>query len=220
MSINFKKKIVLISSLLLKPGLVKTLLGQYHESYLKEEGWFDSFDLKEPVDKFRNPVPWLSYPAVDFLKERLSNNLKVFEFGSGNSTLFYSRKVSKIICVEHDQNWYNKIKNKLPENAQIIFREFQLDEQYSVTVKLQNQKFDIIIVDGVDRVRSIHNSIENLSGKGVLILDDSERPEYSTGTNELFENGFKKLDFWGISAGELYKKCTSIFYRNNNCLDI
>ena len=220
MPINLPQRINLVIRLFTKPSLIKVLLGQYHSGYLKEQGWFESYLSKTPIDKYDNPIPWLSYPSIDLLSDRLSKDLKVFEFGSGNSTLFYAQKVNKIICVEHDPVWYKYLQKKLPENAELIFCETHSGELYAASVKASKEKFNLIIVDGIDRVRSIYNSIEALSEDGVLILDDSERIEYLEGVSLLLKGGFKKLDCWGISAGELYKKCTSIFYRNNNCLNI
>ena len=82
------------------------------------------------------------------------------------------------------------------------------------------EEFDIVIVDGRDRVNCIKNSISSLSDSGVMILDDSERSEYIDGIQFLSLNNFKKLDFWGISPGLFYKKCTTVFYKQNNCLGI
>jgi hypothetical protein len=185
-----------------------------------EQGWFNSFQSGTPVDKNNRPIPWLSYPCVDFLEGRLNKDLLVFEFGSGNSTIFYSSRVNKIISIEHNRSWYNKIKNRLSENAQIIYYEYQPDGEYAKAIISQEAKFDIIIIDGMDRVNAIKYSIEATSEKGVVILDDSERSEYKSGIDRLINNGFKRIDFWGISAAELYKKCTTIFYKEKNCLNI
>ena len=68
-----------------------------------------------------------------------------------------------------------------------------------------------------ERPRSCHSS---LSQNGGLILDDSEREEYQNGVIHLKQLGYNELDFWGIAPGIFYNKCTSIFYRDNNCLGI
>ena len=83
-----------------------------------------------------------------------------------------------------------------------------------------NRKFAIIIVDGRDRVNCILNSTSSISQDGVLILDDSEREEYQNGVIHLKQLGYNELDFWGIAPGIFYNKCTSIFYKDNNCLGI
>jgi hypothetical protein len=51
-------------------------------------------------------------------------------------------------------------------------------------------------------------------------LDDSERKEYKKGIEYLQQSGYRKIDFWGIAPGIFFNKCTSIFYRDKNCLGI
>ena len=78
--------------------------------------------------------------------------------------------------------------------------------------------FDIIIIDAEDRVNCMKNCLDNISPNGVIILDDSERGEYGDGIDFLKRNYFKRLDFWGVSAGFVHQKATTIFYRELNCL--
>ena len=82
------------------------------------------------------------------------------------------------------------------------------------------QKFDIIIVDGRDRVNCCKQSLEALSENGVVILDDSERHEYAEAIVFFTNKGYKHLPFSGISPGLFYRKSTSVFYRTNNCLGL
>ena len=213
-------KILTILKLISEPRLLRALLFARHNGYLVDTGWINSFIKKEPVDKNNSPTPWLTYPALDFLSERLNRDLLIFEYGSGNSTIYYSKIVKKVIAVEHNKEWYKKIKNKLPENSQIIFVNLDYNGIYCQAIKSMNQKFDIIIIDAEDRVNCIKNCLNNLSENGVIILDDSEREEYCEGIEFLKQNKFKRLDFWGISAGFIHKKATTILYRESNCLNI
>jgi len=201
-------------------SVIRILLSQLHSGYLLDNGWFKSYKNKTSIDKNGNPIPWVTYPFIDFIRERLNKEINIFEFGSGNSTLFYATKVKSLITVEHDKKWFDKISNIIPENAKIIFQEADTDGNYCRCIKTTNKKFDIIIDDALDRVNCIYNSLESLSEKGVIILDDSERKEYNEGVDFLIKNNFKKLDFWGIAPGILFKKCTSVFYKKNNCLGI
>lgn len=213
-------KIFTILKLISEPKLLRTLLFARHNGYLIDTGWINSFIKKEPVDKYNSPIPWLTYPAINFLSERLNRDFLMFEYGSGNSTLYYSKIVKKVIAVEHNKAWYEKIKSRLSENSEIIFVNFDYNEIYCQTIKSTNQKFDIIIIDAEDRVNCIKNCLNNISENGVIILDDSEREEYNEGIEFLKQNEFKRLDFRGISAGFIHQKITTIFYRESNCLNI
>lgn len=199
-------------------SVIRILLSQLHSGYLLDNGWFKSFKNKTSVDKNGNPIPWVTYPFIDFIYERLNKEIDIFEFGSGNSTLFYATKVKSITTVEHDKQWFNKISKIIPENSKIIFQEADTDDDYCRCIKKTNKKFDIIIVDAVDRVNCIYNSLDSLSDNGIIILDDSERIDYKDGINFLINNNFRRLDFWGIAPGILFRKCTSVFYKKNNCL--
>ena len=86
-------------------------------------------------------------------------------------------------------------------------------------VKLE-EKFDVIIVDGRDRVNCCKQAVDALTPAGVIVLDDSEREFYREATEFLLGKGFKQLPFTGISPGLFYRKATSVFYKKDNCLDI
>ena len=214
------RKIKKVVSIILHPKLLKQLLVIGTNGYLYEIGWIESFKQHMPVDKDGNPLPWVTYGFIDFISERLNKTMDVFEYGSGNSTLWLAKKSNTVIAVEHDKQWFSKVKNNLPNNVQIYFEELKYGGNYSKFSKNIGKKFDIVIVDGRDRVHCLISAVESIKEDGVIVLDDSERENYKNGIELLINKGFKKLDFWGISPGTFYKKCTTIFYRNNNCLGI
>ena len=206
--------------LLAQPNRLKELLSFNNKGYLNDIGWFNAFDSKSPVDQHGDPIPWVTYSFIDFIKERLNKQHTVFEFGSGNSTFFYAKYAGIVVSVEHDKEWYDKIVNSKPENSEMIFCELVNGGDYChMPVKLK-EKFDIIIVDGRDRVNCCMQALGALSENGVVVLDDSERDRYKPAIDHLVKNGFKHLLFSGISPGLFYRKATSVFYRPDNCLGI
>ena len=216
MAIKLKDKIkILISN---DWATISIMLSQLHSGLLVDEGWINSFKLKKAVDKNLRPIPWTTYSFIDFIKPRLFKSLSVFEFGSGNSTYFFSEKVKQVISVEHSESWYNELLISLPSNVKIIL-ESNVDK-YSSSIYGTQNKFDIILIDGIVRNECIESSINSVTDKGVIILDDSERDEYTPGKAELLGNGFRYIEFWGIAPGILFKKCTTIYYKENNCLGI
>jgi hypothetical protein len=77
--------------------------------YLQPNGWFHDHPKDED-----GITPWYTFPAISFIKDIISVNTKVFEYGSGFSTLFYNTNAGQTISVEHDPVWYSKIKEQLP----------------------------------------------------------------------------------------------------------
>lgn len=203
-----------------EPKLTKTLLSFRYKGYLKDIGWFNAFEKQEPVDSNNKPIPWVTYPFIDFISGRLDFSMQLFEFGSGNSTLYYAGKVSSVTAVEHDKDWYDRLVKKFPYNINILYCELQNNGNYCRAAMGTGKLYHVIIVDGRDRVNCILNSVAALTTDGIMVLDDSERMEYQQGIEHLLKSGFRKLDFWGISPGLFYKKCTTVFYRNHNCFHI
>jgi len=185
------------------------------KGYLYDKGWYKSFVEQKPIDKDGKPIPWLTYPFIDFLVPKMKEDKKIFEFGSGNSTLFYSQHFQEVNAVERNKEWHNYLKDVIPTNANLILSDS--DEEYT---KSLIGKYDLIIIDGYNRYECGLSSLDHLTGDGVVVVDDSEREEESRLCNMLAGEGFKRLDFWGTAAGIWYTKCTSLFYRKDNWLNL
>lgn len=211
-----RKLFTLISEL----DTTKALLGLRFDGYLHELGWFNAFTKKMPIGNNFEPLPWVTYPFIDFLEPRLTNQMDVFEYGAGNSTFYYAAKVRSVTSVEHDEEWFKNLLKSKPSNAELLYQKLEYGGLYAETALQTGKTYDIIIVDGRDRVNCSVKSVAALKQSGVLVLDDSERKEYLAARKFFESNNFKSLDFWGIAPGLAYKKCTTIFYRENNCLGI
>lgn len=221
MALTLRQKISSIGYFLTHPKALRMIFSMKEFGYLYDEGWFKSLDNGEPVDKNGEPIPWFTYSAIDFLKERLNKNMTVFEYGSGNSTLFFAQRVKEIISVETNKQWYEKIKLKMPSNAKIILYENdKSDISYSKVIDSFNKKYDIIIIDAIERSEVLMNATHFLNESGVIILDNSDRIEYQNSISELISFHFNKIEFWGIQAAYLNKTCTTIIYKKINCLGI
>jgi protein-L-isoaspartate O-methyltransferase len=213
-------KLTALANLIAKPKRLFSILSFGHKGYLDSIGWFKAFDSQQAVDGKGQPIPWVTYSFIDFIKPRLTKDLTIFEYGSGNSTLFYAQRVRNVVSVEHDEAWYQKIVKQKAPNAEMIFCNLTTDGEYAKKAASLAEKFDIIIVDGRDRVNCCKYGIDALTEKGVIVLDDSERESYQQARVFLKTHGFKELSFSGISPGLFYEKATSVFYKADNCLAI
>jgi hypothetical protein len=210
----------IIWKILRKIGLAGSI-QLYLQSALKEDGWFRSFHAQQPIDKNGNPLPWYCYSFIKFLAPRITPEMKVFEFGAGNSTLWYASKVKSITAVENNQEWVAKLTPLLPNNAKVIFRDIEKDkESYINEVKKEGILYDLIVVDGRRRNDCVMASLDCLSPKGVLVLDNAERQDYTPCRQFMLEKGFKCIDFHGMPVGSHINSITAIYYRPDNILDI
>jgi predicted O-methyltransferase YrrM len=176
--------------------------------------------MQLPVDRDGHCLPWFTYPSITFLKDRIQSDMSVFEYGSGNSTLWWGERVSRVVSCEHDLEWFHAMKDKVPAN--VDYRHFDLvpGGEYCKAVLAYDAAFDVIVIDGRDRTNCIKNALGALRDKGVVIWDNSDRVAYQDGYDYLIQNGFKRLDFMGMGPIGFNPWCTSVFYKENNCFNI
>jgi hypothetical protein len=188
--------------------------------YLGEIGWLNSQRTGLPVDRDGNPLPWLTYPAISFLEERLRKEMRVFEYGSGNSTFWWSQRVSSVMSCEHNLNWYKSMQPRIPPNVEYIYSALTYGGEYSKVISRYKTIFDIVVIDGRDRINCARNAVTAMKEDGVIIWDNSDRNQYAEGYAHLAGNSFRRLDFRGLGPINTGEWCTSIFYRRDNCLAI
>lgn len=207
----------------LKPLLPKSLeLKQAlygPNSALRKAGWFRSAEEGHCVDAGGQAVPWFTYPSIEFLGPRIPATAQVFEFGMGNSTLWWARHAQHVATCEGDKGWLDRISKVMPGNVETIYADPASDD-YPAAARNRGKPIDILVIDGRRRVDSCVMSLPQLSRQGVVVWDNAERERYSPGFDALAEAGFKRLDFWGLGPLHVQRWVTSVFYRPDNILGI
>jgi len=182
--------------------------------YLKEKGWHRSFKEHKPVDAQGKPIPWISYPAIDFIASRVKPEMTVFEFGSGYSSLWWASRVNRVDAYENDIMWFQLVKEMSPKNMMVYLHQ---DESYFDAAAQMKRTYDVIVVDGVERNKCVDNAITLSGSSGVIIWDDSEQITlFQNSFDRLYSAGFKRVFFVGIGPVLNNLKETSIFYRTDN----
>lgn len=208
-----------IRELLSTIGLAAYVKLIFQPNALKEIGWFNSYNKLSAIDRFGNAIPWCTYPFIAFIENRLKKDFAVFEYGSGNSTLWLANFVNQVTTVEHNKDWFDIVSKNKRANIEIIFKSIENQKSDYINA-CQNNLYDIILVDGRYRVDCLKVSIHSLTKEGVIVLDNSEREKYKEGFKELESKGFRHIAFWGMSPGVAEWNCTTIFYKDGNCLNI
>lgn len=188
--------------------------------YLTKMGWFKSVEKQLPVDHDGKPLPWYTYSSIAFLEGRTRPGMRIFEYGSGNSTLWWAKRVQSVVSCENDESWFRKISAISPDNVDYRHCALEPGGEYCKMISRFDREFDIVIIDGRDRVNCARNSLCALKEDGIVIWDNSDREKYQEGYDFLLRNGFRRIDFWGLGPINSYQWCTSVFYRKDNCLGI
>ena len=208
----------MLPSRLLVPYLL--VFGGRRATLLRVFGFGRSVRSMLPIDEKGSPLPFLPYAMIELLKERLQPDFVLLEFGSGFSTMFFMKRVAKVISIEHDPVWIERLSSRLDTNVTVVSVSRETADTYCAFLAGNQERFDFILVDGRHRVECFRRSIPHLTERGVIVLDDSNRERYA----EIFEMarqaGFRSLNLLGHKPTSLELHRTTIFYRAGNCLDI
>lgn len=181
---------------------------------------------KESGNTLARRIPWITFEAKDWLDSYLKKEMRVFEWGSGGSTLYFSDKVNDLISIEHDPSWFKSVKRKLkkqqtkkyhlilPEkgaNKKFTSSTFKGSnfKKYCQTIKATGQ-FDLVSVDGRARVGCVREALKHVKKGGHLLLDNSDRTEEYKVALDLLKN-WKVKHFFGPGPYNSYFWRTSIF---------
>ena len=185
-------------------------------NFFVESGWLESLWQERPVSKTGAPIPWYSYPAIEFIEPRIRRDFRVFEYGSGWSTLWWAERVESVLAVEHDPEWFGVVKNPLPANARVTLRTDA--ERYIGELDACGGDFDLVVIDGEHRNECARAAAERLKPSGAILFDNSDRISFSEGVRYLSDTGWLRIDFFGLGASYPYKTCTSLFFRDTSWL--
>jgi hypothetical protein len=186
-------------------------LVQVNKKLMFDFGYAAAVLRGESIDSDDNPIPWFTYPCIDYLKNLDLRDKSVFEWGSGNSTLFWANRCKDVTSVENDQAYYKKNKCRLKHNIRLFLR--VKSNEYVCTIAECNKKFDIIVVDGRWRLDCAKLAIKYVTDDGIIILDNSDW--HFKSTRFLREQNLIQVDFSGFGALNAYTWATSVFFKRD-----
>ena len=161
---------------------MKRLLGKFYPTAIIntlknfrilsiEYGQFKTMDIG-CVDKNGELIPWYTYPAIEYIKQLDFSDKTVFEFGSGNSTIFWAKRCRKAISIEDNMEWYDKMSPRLTANVE--YKLLPGKQEYTDSINTYPEGFDIIIIDGNHRYDCAVEALKKLNSDGIIILDNSD----------------------------------------------
>ena len=171
----------------------------------------------------KQKLPWISWPAIDYLKETIKPGMRVFEWGAGGSTIYFAKKGCFVTSIESNESWYNLVLSELKQsnlNAEIRLinaesRNPKLVKEYISSVEFGGP-WDVILVDGLEeewigRMDCVRNILEKSIFPKIIILDDAWRNNYSI-IPTLFP-GYKRRIFRGVGPARPGVTQTDVYYQ-------
>lgn len=187
----------------------------WYSGVLCEYGWFRSRRERLAISRDGLPIPWFTYPAIHLLENRVRPDLRVFEYGGGQGSLWWAARSAAVAVVEHHAGWAAYLAGQ-----GLAVETVGADEDtYSQSVRGRGP-FDVIVVDGLYRPECVESAMPELADCGVLILDDTHRLELAPTVDRLRTAGWRWLPLRGPAPVSKELCETSLFFREGNWLGL
>lgn len=126
-------------------------------------------------------MPWIPFSAISKLNSLIKSDWKVLEIGAGMSTLWLSNRAEKVISIEADLDWYNKlatiISNKKIKNVDLQYK--WVAEEMADFSNFPDNYFDLIYIDGGPREWCCNSAKAKIKNGGYIYLDNSDNQSLS-----------------------------------------
>ena len=173
-------------------GTLPVKLGRLVSNFMFQPQFVPRY-VRQNVLNGKSPLelelPWFSYAAIDFLCNFLKPDMTVCEYGSGGSTLFFSRRVRSVYAIEDNDRWYEFVKQKLlsesVENVTLKLHPFDFRnptgfERSDYLHAIPDVRCDVIVVDGSEewipvRPTCFYHAEQFIKPGGIIVVDDSWR---------------------------------------------
>lgn len=193
----------LLRSALAATGLLAVLdrAARRSRTALWVRSWLAIYDLDDLVAL---DAPWWTFEAADTVERFLAGRrgARVFEWGSGASTVWLSRRGAVVHSVEHDAAWAEQMADVLPPSATLRlvpavpalpagppgtppgarsakpgFEALDFTA-YVAAIDDVPGPLDLVVIDGRARAACLDRAVGRLAPGGMIVLDNVERARY------------------------------------------
>lgn len=171
-----------------------------------EYGFLESSRSDVPVNNKNQIIPMYTYPCYEWLDSIDWTDSKVYEFGTGYSTIWWQNKKADYYGVEDNKEWYDRIKKSGFKNK--VKYEPDL-KKYIKTIYDYDFKFDVIVIDGQVRFDCIKPALEKIKDNGMIIFDNSDW--HKSCKEELDKTDLIPIHFHGFKPIHVDSETTSCY---------
>ena len=163
--------------------------------------WLGSqFAIHDAAALARMDVPWWTFPAIDAVERWMAarnGDVRVFEYGSGASTVWLARRAVRVVSVEHDAGFAKiaapmlavpKVEMRLIEpvpadgaaRAPSGRRGYEQSDfsAYVNSIADGAAPYDLVVIDGRARAACLERAWDCLGAGGLVVFDNSNRQRY------------------------------------------
>ena len=160
--------------------------------------WLRSlFSLYDVRDFVKLDLPWWTLDSMSLVDQFLTQRpgARVFEWGSGASTMWLEKRAAQVTSVEYDPEWADMMRPLVGPSTTLLvvpatpttsptvpsqmWGHKHLDyREYVAAIDTVDGEFDLIVIDGRARSACLAAAMDRLSPDGMIVFDNTNRRRY------------------------------------------
>jgi hypothetical protein len=175
-------------------------------------------------------LPWWTFEAIERVDSFLATrpNARVFEYGSGASTVWLARRAASVTSIEHDAGWHPVVAAQVASMPGVDLRLVPPDaaaeanpdfgsskpgwrdksfRHYVTAIDQMTGMFDLIVIDGRAREACLAHAGSRLAPGGMIVFDNSNRSRYRAAIDA---STLKRMETRGLTACLPYPDATTL----------
>lgn len=163
-----------------------------------------------------------SFSILEFFNEKLNKSQSMFEYGSGNSTLYFAKRIKNITSICPDEELHQKLLKDTLHLDNITLRVYGLNRNYANAIVAEGpeKQYELISVNGLHRAACAINAQAQLTSDGILMLNDSEGENNEQVFDYYNKKGFNYISFSSQNPYDNNKQAITLFYKAENCFNL
>ena len=188
------------------------------------------FEIYRLDDLIKLDLCWWTFSAQDCVAAYLAGRpgARVFEYGSGASTIWLARRAAEVHSVEHDAEWVEVMRSRAAAFPSVTLHFVPPRPVRGTAAKAPSERggctgfdffdyvraidavpglFDLIVIDGRSRAACLVHAQDRLAPGGLILFDDAGRSRYRSA---IASAGLDVVETRGLTPCVPYPDVTSL----------
>lgn len=175
-------------------------------------GWVGSLVQGTPVDGAGRPIPSFTHSATEFVETHLRSAWRVHVWGDPAVAPWWAGRVTAVRVVTETQG------PELTYGPNVTIARIPVGRDYSGSVGIDGP-FDVAVLGGEDLDGCAKATLGHVRDTGLVIVENSDRQACAVAIEIFAALGWRRIDFWGLLPGYLFRGCTTVLFKDERYLN-
>ena len=175
-------------------------------------GWVGSLVQSTPVDGAGRPIPSFTHPATEFVETHMRSGWRVHIWGDPAVATWWAGRVNAVRVVTEIEG------PEVNHGSNVTIARIPVGPDYSGSVGIDGP-FDVAVIGGEDLDGCANATLNHVRDTGIVIMENSDRQACAVAVEMFAALGWRRIDFWGLLPGYLFRGCTTVLFKDERYLN-